>query len=95
MKFTSILFCILFFAFLSTPTLVTLIEKHNDVSMFYNFAEEEIHKDIKVFKEVSLQNYTRPCSNSSGGLNLKIIYENMSRHDNVTEKIFSPPPELV
>lgn len=92
MRFASIIFSILFIAFLSTPTLVTLIEKKNDVSMFYNFAEEEIHKDIKVFKEVSRQNYARPSSDLNGSLKGKIIYENLSRHDKVTGKIFSPPP---
>ena len=92
MKHLAQIVLVLFVAFLSTPTIVSLIEKKTDVSIFYSLTEEEIHKDIKVFKEVSRQNYARPSSDLNGSLKGKIIYENLSRHDKVTGKIFSPPP---
>ena len=86
---------VLFIAFLSTPTVVTLIEKATDISMFYNFSEEEIHKDLKVIKEVIKQNNNFSFLEIENILKSKIISKNMLRHDNVTEEIFSPPPELV
>lgn len=86
---------ILFIAFLSTPTVVTLIEKATDISMFYNFSEEEIHKDLKVIKEVIKQNNNFSFLEIENILKSKIISKNMLCHDNVTEEIFSPPPEFV
>jgi hypothetical protein len=94
MKAMSGLLLFLFVAFLSTPTIVTLIEKNTDISVFYSFSEEEIHKDFKeiianmnqethfVFLNVKLQK------------NTKIISKNATKHDNVFEEIFSPPPEF-
>ena len=86
---------VLFIAFLSTPTVVTLIEKATDISMFYNFSEEEIHKDLKVIKADLKQQFDYPFMDLKIKLNSKIISENLSHHDNVTSSIFSPPPELV
>ncbi|WP_445454583.1 hypothetical protein [Flavobacterium sp. 25HG05S-40] len=94
MKFCTSLLLILFVAFLSTPTVVTLIQKNVDTSFFYSFAEEEIHKELKEVKAEVKQNFDYPF------LELKIIKatiisENLSRHDNVSSEIFSPPPELI
>ena len=85
---------VLFIAFLSTPTIVTLIEETTDVSYFYNFSEEEIHQDLKVIKAVLKQNNNLSFLKAKNNLKLKIISKNESRHDNVIEEIFSPPPEL-
>ena len=61
---------------------------------FYNFSEEEIHKDIKEAK--TLKNcFDYPFAETELQTDSKIIYENLSRHDNVAEEIFSPPPELI
>lgn len=94
MKFCASLLLILFVAFLSTPTVVTLIQKNVDTSLFYSFAEEEIHKELKEVKAEVKQHFDYPF------LELKIIKatiisENLSRHDNVASEIFSPPPELI
>ncbi|WP_284652977.1 hypothetical protein [Flavobacterium terrisoli] len=85
---------IMFVAFLSTPTVVTLIKKSTDISMFYSFAEEEIHKDLKEVKAVK-QCFDYPFTELELNTDSKIISENLSRHDNAAEEIFSPPPELV
>ncbi|MFN3754004.1 hypothetical protein [Flavobacterium sp.] len=94
MKFIASLILILFVAFLSTPTVVTLIKKSTDISVFYSFAEEEIHKDIKEVKGLK-QCFDYPFTELQLHPNSKIISENLSRHDNTTEEIFSPPPELI
>jgi hypothetical protein len=95
MKSVARILMILFITFLSTPTIVTLIEKNTDVSLFYSFAEEEIHKDLKEIKEDLKQQFDYPQMNFKIKLNSKIVSENLSHHDNVTSSIFSPPPELV
>lgn len=94
MKLIAGLFLFLFIAFLTTPTIVTLLEKDCDVSLFYKFSEEEHShsKEVKVFA------YTHLIS--SDFLILKILKsnlilsENLSKHDNVSAQIFSPPPDL-
>lgn len=95
MKFTAIIILFLFVTFLSTPTVVSLIEKSSDISMFYSFAEEEIHKELKEVKAEIKQSFDYPFSDTSIKENLTIISENLSKHDNVSEEIFSPPPELI
>jgi hypothetical protein len=73
---------------------VTLIKKGTDVSVFYSFSEEEMHKDIKEAKTFKSY-FDYPFTASELQSDSKIISENLSRHDNVTEKIFSPPPKLI
>ena len=95
MKSVARILMILFITFLSTPTIVTLIEKHTDVSLFYSFAEEEIHKDLNEIEDDSKQHFDYPFVDSKVKNNTRIISENLSRHDNVISIIFSPPPELI
>ncbi|GAA4060143.1 hypothetical protein GCM10022389_00490 [Flavobacterium cheonanense] len=94
MKSVARILMVLFIAFLSMPTIVTLIEKNTDVSLFYSFAEEEIHKDLKEIKVDLKQQFDYHSLDSKIKLNSKIVSENLSHHDNVAEEIFSPPPEL-
>ena len=94
MKFLSRLLVIVFIAFLSTPTVVTLIEKSTDTSLFYSFAEEEIHKELKEIKADIKQHFDYPFLDLQINKNTAIISENLSRHDNVASEIFSPPPEF-
>jgi hypothetical protein len=95
MKLFAGLLLILFVAFLSTPTIVTLIQKSTDTSLFYSFAEEEIHKELKEVKAEVKQHFDYPFLNLQIKKNTAIISENLSRHDNVASEIFSPPPELI
>lgn len=95
MKLVARILLVLFITFLSTPTVVTLIEKNTDISLFYSFAEEEIHKDFKEIKADLKQQFDYPFLDSKIKLNSKIVSENLSQHDKVLEEIFSPPPELV
>lgn len=81
-----------FVTFLTAPTIVTLIEKNSDISMFYSFAEEENHKEIKADLRL---NFDYPFMEVVEHQNSKIIFENLTRHDYIAEEIFIPPPELV
>ncbi len=94
MKFFTRLIIFLFVVFLSTPTVVTLIQKNTDTSMFYSLAEEEIHKELKEVKAEIKQQFDYPFLDLQYK-NDTIISENLSRHDNVASEIFSPPPELI
>ncbi|WP_396194438.1 hypothetical protein [Flavobacterium sp.] len=94
MKYIATVILILFVSFLSTPTVVTLIKKSADISLFYSFAEEEIHKDIKEVKTMK-QCFDYPFTANELHRNAIIISENLSKHGNVSEEIFSPPPNLV
>ena len=95
MKLIARFILFIFVAFLSTPTIVTLIEKNTDISMFYNFAEEENHKDIKEIKADLNLGFDYPFIELNSIRDSKIINKNLLRHDNIAEEIFIPPPELI
>jgi hypothetical protein len=82
-----------FIAFLVTPTIISVIEKSADISVFYNFSEEEqAHKDIKAVFNSDLVIAPVNLSKLNSGL---IQSENLSKHDKISSKIFIPPPEQV
>jgi hypothetical protein len=93
MKLIAHLFLFLFIAFLATPTIVTMIEKSCDTSCFYGISEEEhAQKEIKVFtyhQDIHVGFLVGKNNKSS-----LILSENLSKHDNITASIFSPPPDL-
>lgn len=84
-----------FITFLSVPTIVTLIEKETDISAFYSFSEEEIQKQVKEIKAEVKTNYNNELFNSLNNAKTIIVSENRSKHDAISEEIFSPPPELI
>lgn len=93
MNLAAKLFLILFITFLSTPTIVSLIEKSTDTSYFYSTSEEEqVHKVIKadIHLELDYNFHVFPKLTSS-----LILSENLSKHDNIAAAIFIPPPEQV
>ena len=93
MKFTVKLVIFIFFIFLSTPTILSLIEKNTDVSFFYSSAElEDMHKDVKLefkFDTFSFSFFNLPKKSSL------VLSKNVSKHDNISSSIFILPPDLV
>jgi hypothetical protein len=93
MKFTVKIIIFMFFIFLSTPTIVSLIEKNTDISFFYSSADlEDMHKEVKLefkFDTFSYAFFNLPKKSSL------ILSENLSKHDNISTSIFIPPPDLV
>jgi hypothetical protein len=93
MKVATKLVLFVFFIFLSTPTIVSLIEKNTDISFFYSSAElEEMHKEIKSefkFDTFSILTFKQPRISSL------VLSENLSKHDNIFSSIFIPPPDFV
>lgn len=91
MKLLSKLLLAVFIAFLATPTVVTLIKKNSNTSVFYSFAEEEIYKEVKA--EIR-QHFDYPFLALKILKNTTIISENLSHHDHVSSEIISPPPKF-
>lgn len=94
MKFLVNIVLFLFITFLATPTIISVLEESVDTSVVYTYSEEEIHKEVKEIPmnigEI-LQIPIVPSLQKSTVINT----ENEQKHDNVSEEIFSPPPELV
>ena len=84
---------ILFLSFLAAPTVVSLMEDDADMSLCYSFTEEEIQKEIKEVKVAPTEFHFVVFDAIK--LSSEIKSENLQRHDNVFEGIFSPPPEIV
>ena len=95
MKFISTLILVFFISFLATPTIVSVIKKSTDISIFFSFDEEEMQKDFKEIKADLSHEYEFTFVSILNSTSSKIASENLSKHDNVFEEIFSPPPELI
>lgn len=94
MKFIVNIVLVLFLSFLAAPTVVSMFQDDADMSMVYSLTEEEIQKEIKEVKahhhfefEYTFYGIAKQSA--------EIKSENLQRHDNVFEEIFSPPPEMV
>lgn len=93
MKIIARIFLLLFIAFLAVPPIVTIIEKSCDTSIFFGLSEEEhTQKEVKVFAyydEVTKTHVVAVVNKTS-----LILSENLSKHDKITPRIFSPPPDV-
>lgn len=93
MKMMAQLLLFVFITFLATPTVVSVIKKSADTSIFYSFSEEEkANKEIKAIFYFDTVNAPVLLSNLNSGI---IQSENLSKHDKIASKIFIPPPEQV
>ncbi|GGF11304.1 hypothetical protein [Flavobacterium limi] len=93
MKLLARILLFIFFAFLSTPTIVQALKKSNTATISCSFSEEEVHKELKSLvhpvvleHEVLMPVYIEKKT---------IISENIVKLDNISPSIFAPPPELV
>ncbi|MBP8066635.1 MAG: hypothetical protein KAY31_04110 [Flavobacterium sp.] len=94
MKFLVNIVLFLFITFLATPTIVSVVEDSVDTSIFYTFSEEEIHKEVKEIP-MNIGDILQIPSVPSVLKTTVINTENELKHDNVSDEIFSPPPEFV
>lgn len=94
MKTTARMLMFVFMLFLVTPTVVSVLEKNADISIFYSVSEEEkSHKEIKA---LVYPDHSNSSSFHLSQINSGIIHsENLSKHDKIASKIFIPPPEQV
>jgi len=91
----SILFSVIFVAFISTPTLVSLFETDVDISAFYNLAEEENSKET--LKLLSLHpNVTKDLTCVLGLLESDNSFNfYLNTYSQLSLENVSPPPERV
>ena len=82
-----------FFFFLSTPTIVSLIEKATDTSCFYSMTEEEVSQ--KEIKSEFIVDYSYPEINFFVQKKSKIHSSNDLRYESISSKIFITPPEKI
>ena len=87
-------FLIVFFlTFLSTPTIVCLVEKKVTISYSYDNSEsDEFQKELKTdFIFVSLSYPEFKLIKKS----ITILSENLNKHDTISKKIVIPPPDTI
>ena len=91
MKIKANLLLFILIAFLTTPTIVSVVKKSSDISVFYSFSEEEkANKEFKAaFNTDVLIAHTNLSLLNSG----PIHSENLSKHNKISSKIFIPPPK--
>ena len=94
MKFFVNIVLFLFVVFLATPTIVSVVEDKVDTSIVYTFSEEEIHKEVKEIP-MNIGDILQVPNAPSIVKSTLINTDNKLKHDNVSEEIFSPPPESV
>lgn len=94
MKILANIVLLLFITFLATPTVVGLLKSSTDTSIVYSFSEEEIHKEVKEIP-VSIGDILQVPAIIFTEKSIVINIDNEQKHDNVSEEIFSPPPEVV
>ena len=93
MKIVAKIFLILFIVFLTTPTIVTVIEKSLDISVFFNLSEEQhFHKEIIIV--FSLQNFLN-IDTMSVASSTRILSEKLFKYDKITASRFIPPPNAL
>lgn len=94
-KTVSVLFLILFTAFLSAPTLISVIEESFDTSVFYSVNEEENkgNDTVKIFEVKILETANNHlCLIDSEKENSYSSY--LKNYTPFAIECFSPPPEL-
>ncbi len=94
MKLKAVALVVIFISFIVTPTILTSLYEDIDISMAYTVTEEE--ENHKSFSEV-FEDFTSEKNeiiiipfNSNKE---RIIWNFLSKHDNISSEIFSPPPE--
>jgi hypothetical protein len=87
-------FLIVFFlTFLSTPTIISLVEKKEAISFSYDNSEsDEFQKELKT--DFIFTSLTYPLFNVKKK-SITILSENLNKHDAISKKIVIPPPDTI
>ena len=100
MKTLAVLFFLLFAAFLITPSAVTLIKQNADVSMVFNYSEEEEHNSGSSDENTVKENQCKLFSEKGQyfvftTLNKKSFQTHYNRSTlKIYYELLSPPPEV-
>lgn len=93
MKLISKILILIFITFLLTPSIVSVINKSKDTSVFYNLTEEELTK--KEVKNYIFNSFNHEILILSKLTSKIILSENLSKHETISATIFIPPPDRV
>lgn len=97
MKFLCISILLFFITFLSTPTIISMIDNEVDTSYFYDLCEEEEENNVCFDEIKSVASSDLDLTNfffiSTNKLN-DLIEANIC-FTNLAHQIFSPPPEII
>lgn len=95
MKFLCKIVLFIFISFLTTPTIVSVIDKSIDISYFYNMSEEENHGALNEIKSI-VAIYSIPLKLDYEGLQkTQFLILNDRKVKSINLNIFVPPPELI
>lgn len=94
-KTVSVLFLILFTAFLSAPTLISMFQESFDTSVFYSVNEEENkgNETVKIF-EVNISENDNYLLSLIDSVKEKSFSSYLKNYTPFAIECFSPPPEL-
>jgi hypothetical protein len=98
MKLVASTLLFLFITYLSTPSIIMWFENNADVSIAYDFSEEDNQNENKEVKEIKSDFTFKTPSEFivfTSNYSKNIISENESKHDAISEEIFIPPPKLI
>lgn len=96
MKLLVNIFLFIFITFLSTPTLIGMIDDKADTSYFYTMCEEEEnHAPFNEIKTVPIVNYSFFDFTLNKLEKLNVLIEHDLSFDNLAHQIFSPPPNIL
>lgn len=96
MKIASYLLLFVFSTFITLPTLIKIFDNKVDVTAIFNMSEEEESgKSLSKLKEIIKSSKVAIIFNPNYQETLKIISDNRIKHDAVSRKLFSPPPEFL
>lgn len=96
MKFLVNIVVLLFITFLSTPTIVSMIDEDVDTSYFYNMCEEEEnHVPFNDIKSLPSTDFSFINFSFVKLYSLNVFIEYDLNFKNLAHQIFSPPPEFI
>ena len=86
----------LFVTFLSTPTIIGMIDTKADTSFFYSMCEEEEnHAPFNEIKSVQAIQFSFVRHSLVKLNSLNFVLEHNLSFANLAHQIFSPPPEII
>lgn len=96
MKLLVNIFLFIFITFLSTPTLIGMVDEQADTSYFYNMCEEEEnHAPFNEIKSVPITNYSISSFLQNKWDRLNVQIDHFLSFANLAHQIFSPPPNFL
>lgn len=92
---TAIFFSFLFVCVITTPTIISLLDINQNISLFSNLSEEEDCSEIEVFKNIKIYPNSFSKTFFIKALETASVRFTSKKYTSLFPKIFTPPPEFV